>query len=137
MQRTPHGGAQRERRQRGNEEDRREDRRKSKSRSRATDGEPVNDPPLDAEIPEEIDRRAEAEGDRGDGVQPRVWVLDRDAQREGGDDDPDDHRQVQVAVGITRETHALGALPPNEQLLHGDGEEIEVREPHRRRNRQA
>ena len=58
-------------------------------------------------------------------------MLHRHFHREREEDDPCDHREVQVRVGIAREGDAFGSVPLDEQLLRTDREEVEVREPER------
>ena len=61
-------------------------------------------------------------------------MCERRLHREREEDDAGHHRQVQIGVDVARKGGALDAASVGEQLLPPDREEVEVRQPERRRD---
>ena len=91
----------------------------------------------EADKREQVDGGADAEREGRDRVELGVDVGERDLEGEREEDDRGDHRQVQVGVDVAGERDACLALRSVEELLSADREEVEVREPERRRDEEA
>ena len=82
---------------------------------------------------EQVDGEAAEQGEGGDVVEVLVVVGDRRLQAEGDEDDPGDHQQVDVGVGVAGE---LVLRPPDlgfaEPPGRDQGDDVEVGPPERR-----
>ena len=85
-------------------------------------------------VREQVEGGAAAEAERRNRVELVADVCERRLHREGEEDDAGDHRQMQVRVDVARKGDALCAASVGEQLLGADREEVEVRQPERRRD---
>ena len=83
------------------------------------------------DVREEVEREATAECHGGHRVQGLADVLDRRLETKCEQDDPGDHRQVQVAVEVASEPGSLRAARLRKLTLRHDGDDVEVRPPER------
>ena len=81
------------------------------------------------DVREEVERQATAERHGGDRGQRLAELLDRLLEAECEQDDPGDHRQVQVAVEVARKPSAGRAARLRQLALRQDGDDVEVRPP--------
>ena len=99
---------------------------------------PPKDLPVGSEeerdVPGEVEGGAAAERDCRHRVELLADVTDRRLQAECEEDDPGDHRQVEVAVGVQRKPVQLQAPRLHEPPPHEDRGDVEVEPPERRNN---
>ena len=90
---------------------------------------PPQDSDPDRGVREQVERAPAAERECDDGVEFVADVRDDVLHREREEDDPDDHRKVEVGVRVAGEGNAFRPLSVDEDPLAADGEEVEVRKP--------
>lgn len=111
----------------------------------AIDSDRLGDSPLEDDMSEQIDRHSSVkriEADAGEGVAELMvfgisQVLEHFLQPECQHDDSDQHRKVEKAVGIARQTGTGGLRLLGQGMLALEGGDVEVGPPQRRRQHES